>query len=185
MEGFIGSRNSSKWSHDHINLRGPSGPAKGMRYGKISTSPQTGPRDLWNFFGVPATFRSFIHVPVHPTKTVGMRRGTNCTVLPDREGRVNDPPLQIGNVRLTNTVGAGHRPALPGSMGSRHATRYHLHGPADREGRVDDPPLQIGNVRWTNTVGAGHRPALPGSIGSRNATKHHCTVLPDREGRVR
>ena len=36
-----------------------------------------------------------------------MRRGTTCTVLPDREGRVTDPPLQTES----GTVGRGLAPA--------------------------------------------------------------------------
>ena len=36
-----------------------------------------------------------------------MRHGTTCTVLPDREGRVTDPPLRMGIV----TVGRGLAPA--------------------------------------------------------------------------
>ena len=36
-----------------------------------------------------------------------MRRGTTCTVLPDREGRVSDPPLQMES----GTVGRGLAPA--------------------------------------------------------------------------
>ena len=36
-----------------------------------------------------------------------MRHGTSCTVLPDREGRVSDPPLQMES----GTVGRGLAPA--------------------------------------------------------------------------
>ena len=37
----------------------------------------------------------------------GMQRSTTCTVLPDRDGRVSDPPLQMES----STVGRGLAPA--------------------------------------------------------------------------